>query len=866
MKGFVVLISILLCCVFQPCKAAHIVGGEMIYDYLGPGSASGTNQYRITLKLFRDQLTTGAAMPSSVWIGIFNNDNSLQYPGPGQKFDIQKSDEYAVSVNPFPSCITNPPTLNYNVGIFTFTVDLPVNTNGYTATYQTCCRINNLENVFNSQGVGGTGSTYSCVIPVIADHSPQFATSIDAICRNKPFSLKFNATDEDGDSLVYAFAPAYNGGTAQNSGNINPAPPPYSAVSYINSYTFLTPLGGAATINANTGVISGIAPDVGRYVVCVDVSSYKRGVFIGAHRKDFIVNVTDCDFAGAQLDPKAVSCDGFDVSFQNDNTSPLNKTYFWTFGDPNSGSADTSTLLSPTHIYSDTGVFVYKLVVNKGLQCSDSATQMQKVYPGFFPGINNTGRCINSDIQFRDVTKTNYGRVNSWRWDFGDPATNGDTSLKANPIYAYNTVGNYIVQLTVGSDKGCLKTITDTLAIIDKPVFSITNDTLICSIDDLQLNATGTGSIFWSPAYRINNQNSFAPVVNPKVTTTYTATLTETPGCAASKSVVVNVVDNVTLKTANDSTICQTDSVRLNVFSDGLHYLWTPSSFLDNDTAKNPLAFNLAKTTFHVVASIGKCNNSGNITISTVPYPNASANADTTLCFPASLQLQASGGISYVWSPSTFLNNPNIQNPIVSPSQSIRYIVAVRDNLGCPKPAFDTVLVSVEDIVADAGPRDTIVVVSQPLQLSGTGAESFFWSPGVGLSNQNIPNPVAVLSNNQQYILRVQSAAGCSSVDTINVIVYKVKPGLYVPNAFTPDGDGINDVFRPVPIGMKRINYFKVFDRRGKLLFSTAVQNKGWDGTFKGAPQDAQVLVWTVEGVDYQDKVIFQKGTVTLIR
>ena len=103
-------------------------------------------------------------------------------------------------------------------------------------------------------------------------------------------------------------------------------------------------------------------------------------------------------------------------------------------------------------------------------------------------------------------------------------------------------------------------------------------------------------------------------------------------------------------------------------------------------------------------------------------------------------------------------------------------------------------------------------------------------------------------------------------MDTIDVIVYKVTPGLYVPNAFTPNGDGNNDVFRPIPIGMKSINYFKVYNRRGQLVFSTSTQNKGWDGTFKGAPQDSQVYVWIVEGIDYQDKVIFQKGTVTLIR
>lgn len=870
MKSSFFFLTCFFLCLCKLCQAAHIVGGEMIYEYLGPGANPNTNKYRITLKLFRDQLTTGAAMPGDVSIGIFNNDNGSQIPGPDPRylyFDVTKSFEGPVSVNPFPSCITNPPTLNYHVGIFTLQIDLPINVKGYTATYQTCCRVNPLENVFNSAGLGGTGSTYSCLIPSVIDNSPQFNTSIDAICRKKPFKLKFNGFDEDGDSLAYSFAPAYNGGAAQNSGNINPAGPPYSSVRYLTNYSFITPLGDLANIDSRTGIISGIAPDVGKYVVCVSVSSYRNGEFIDSHIKDFIVNVTDCDFAGAQLDPQSVTCDGFNVSFKNYNNSPLNQTFFWTFGDPASGSADTSFLPEPVHIYSDTGVFVYKLVVNRGQQCSDSATQIQKVYPGFFPAFNNTGRCINTNIAFKDLTKTNYGFVNSWQWDFGDPLTGSDTSRLQNPGYAYTNVGNYPVQLTVTNSKGCLKTIRDTLAIVDKPSFTITNDTLICSIDNLQLTASGgTGSIFWSPGYNINNQSSFTPIVSPKVTTTYSATLTETPGCTATKSVVVKVVDRVTLSTGNDSTICQTDSVRLNIVSDALHYLWTPSAFLVNDTAKIPIAFPPSQTTFNVTASIGKCNIAGSINIAVVPYPKANAGADTIICFPGISQLHATGGSSYLWSPPIFLNDPNIQNPVSIPSQSIRYIVRVTDILGCPKPAFDSVLINVEDIVSDAGPRDTTVVVNQPLQLNGTGAEVFFWSPPFGLTNRDISNPVAILSNNQQYVLKVRSEAGCNATDTIDVIVYKVKPGLYVPSAFTPNDDGLNDVFRPVPIGMKSIKYFKVYDRRGQLMFSTTIQNKGWDGKFKGAPQDSQVFVWIVEGVDYQGKVIFQKGTVTLIR
>lgn len=847
-------------------RAAHIVGGEMLYEYVGPGINPNTSNYIITLKLFRDQLTTGASMPNDVFIGIFNNDDGTQFPAYKQPYDVSKSAEVPVQVDPFPPCISNAPVLDYHVGIFILQVTLPNNAKGYTASYQTCCRVNPLANVYNAPGVGGTGSTYSCSIPAKPDTSPFFSTSIDAICRQKHFTLNFNATDDNLDSLAYSFAPAFNGGASQNASNVNPSPPAYNSVNYINGFTSNSPLGDKAMLDPETGIISGIAPNVGKYVVCVAVKSYRNGVLLNEHRKDFIVNVTDCDFAGVQLDPKPVTCDGFSVSFANANNSPQNQTFYWDFGDPASGASNTSTLQAPSHVYSDTGIYVYKLVINRGQQCSDSATQINKVYPGFFPGFTSEGRCINAAIQFTDTTKSKYGFVSAWRWDFGDPPQSTDTSVLQNPVHSYTAVGNYPVQLTVANSKGCLKTIADTISIIDKPVFKITNDTLICSVDTIQLSSTGTGSVFWTPAYNINNQSSFTPLVSPKVTTTYSATLTETPGCFATQSVVVKVINNVSLNAGNDSTICQTDSIQFKPVSNGLHFLWTPAPALNNNTIENPSAAPLSTTTFHLVASIGKCSTSDDITIMVAPYPNPSATYDTTICFPSSVQLRASGGNAYVWSPATFLNNPNISNPVASPSQSVRYTVAVTDVMGCPKPAYDSVLVLVEKIVADAGPRDTSVVVNQPLQLTGTGAEIFLWTPSTGLSDPNIANPVAKLAESQEYILKVQSAAGCSATDTINVSVYKVTPGLYVPNAFTPNGDGINDVFRPILIGMKSLKYFKIYNRRGQLVFSTTQQNVGWDGKFKGSPQDPDVYVWIVEGLDYEEHDIFKKGSVTLVR
>lgn len=219
----------------------------------------------------------------------------------------------------------------------------------------------------------------------------------------------------------------------------------------------------------------------------------------------------------------------------------------------------------------------------------------------------------------------------------------------------------------------------------------------------------------------------------------------------------------------------------------------------------------------------------------------------------------------YKWSPAFFLSNPNIADPTANPITNTRYTVTVSDTLGCPKSVSDSVNIRVINVIADAGPADTSVVVGQPLQLNASGGEFYVWTPPAALSNPNINNPVAVLNNSQQYVVQV-SQSGCFDTDTINITVFKVAPGLYVPNAFTPNNDGVNDIFRPIPIGMKTISYFRVYNRWGQLMFGSSQIGKGWDGRFEGKDQDSGIYVWMVEGIDYRDKKITQKGSVVLIR
>ena len=128
-----------------------------------------------------------------------------------------------------------------------------------------------------------------------------------------------------------------------------------------------------------------------------------------------------------------------------------------------------------------------KLVVNRNLPCTDSTTSLVKVFPGFRPDFTIEGQCKNTPIQFKDITTATYGVVDNWKWNFGDPVSPFNTSILQYPTHIYANTGTYNVAFTVGSSKGCIDTVYKTLDILDKPPLTVTNDTLICFIDTLQL-------------------------------------------------------------------------------------------------------------------------------------------------------------------------------------------------------------------------------------------------------------------------------------------------------------------------------------------------------------------------------------------
>jgi gliding motility-associated-like protein len=256
--------------------------------------------------------------------------------------------------------------------------------------------------------------------------------------------------------------------------------------------------------------------------------------------------------------------------------------------------------------------------------------------------------------------------------------------------------------------------------------------------------------------------------------------------------------------------------------------------------------------------------------VTLVPYPVANAGVDTIICYNSSAQLAGShDGTSFTWSPVTTLIGANTLTPLAQPQITTAYVLTSFDTKGCPKPGRDTVVVAVNpEVFADAG-RDTAVVVGQPLQLNVRGGESYSWTPAEGLSSSTIANPVAVYDgtlDSVRYFITVQDAIGCTDETTVMVKIYKSSPVVFVPTAFTPNGDGKNDVVRPLAVGLSKINYFRIYNRWGQLVFETTVNGKGWDGKIRGLVQGTESYVWIVRGEDFTGKVIFQKGMVTLIR
>lgn len=378
--------------------------------------------------------------------------------------------------------------------------------------------------------------------------------------------------------------------------------------------------------------------------------------------------------------------------------------------------------------------------------------------------------------------------------------------------------------------------------------FDIGADRIKCNKDTIHLTAPGGFLNYtWGPSYNISSQNAQQVIVQPGIDTFYFVRAEKTAGCFAFDTVRIKVNTSPIIQLGADRSLCSGDSALLNAGSGFTQYLWSNGSTAQQVTVYNKGDFSIAGTTAE------GCRSFDTLRIVNVwPNPVVSLNGDTSLCMGSSRILQAGSFPSYLW-----------QDLSKSSSFTVRgtgtYYVTVTDNNQCR--GSDTVhITKLLPFPANFLPADTAVCnYSNLFILPNSSYNTYLWSNHSTASSIKITDPGL-------YWLQVTDTSSCVGRDTILVNPKGCVTGFFVPNAFTPNNDQLNDVIHPL-IGGNIVFYeFSVFNRWGTMVFATKEINRGWDGTLKGYPQDPGLFTW---------KCIYQfagslpktaNGTVLLVR
>lgn len=419
-----------------------------------------------------------------------------------------------------------------------------------------------------------------------------------------------------------------------------------------------------------------------------------------------------------------------------------------------------------------------------------------------------------------------------------------------------------------GSNGACESSTVIPVAVAALPQITV-NSATICAGESRQLSANGALSYTWQPATGLTNAYSHTIEVNPLSSTDYTVSGNSALGCPAFAIATVSVIPLPSLTvTPSSSTICSGSSATLTATGGAAgSYTWTsfPPDISGNAT---PLVVNPSVTTVYALTATNGllpylCSSTKSVTIQVLQRVNAATGYADPVCLGSSTMLSATGGKVYHWQPSTGLNRPNDSVTKVTPLSTTIYTVTVSGNGFCPGTA--TVEVQVNPVPEVYAGRDTIINMDEYTVLAGSGdVEVGFVSPDNKPLACNFCSQVTVYPKETTcYLLKGTNTYGCTGTDTVCVMVTK-DWDVFVPNAFTPNGDGYNDVFIPSGYGLAEI-HLTIFDRWGNLIFRSHGEVIGWDGKRKGQLCKQDVYVYQAEIVTMAGNTVKRTGHVTLL-
>ena len=339
--------------------------------------------------------------------------------------------------------------------------------------------------------------------------------------------------------------------------------------------------------------------------------------------------------------------------------------------------------------------------------------------------------------------------------------------------------------------------------------------TLVLTVNPVAASTTNTTICANQLPYSWNGQTI-------TIAGTYTANLTSAGGCDS--IAILNLIVSGTLTSTTNTIICNNQ----------LPYSWNGQSI----TAAGTYTANLTNA--------AGCDSLATINLTVSGTLNSTTNIG--IC---------PNQLPYSWNGSNY-------------ATSGTYQVTLQSAAGCDSIATLILLVD-SSLVSTRYPTVTTSsdVATQLQARSIGGNSSYLWNPSVGLNYDTVPNPIFNYNQQTEYTISIASGAGCKVVDTLLVLLNTVPTltsDLFVPNAFTPNSDGVNDKLFPLTVNVKQLNYFRVFNRWGQLMFETNVIGNGWDGKFNGKPQLMDVYTWTAEAVGLDGQVFRRAGNAVLLR
>ena len=578
------------------------------------------------------------------------------------------------------------------------------------------------------------------------------------------------------------------------------------------------------------------------------------------------INVTKPHAAFTMSDSFSV-CPPLTVNFTNTSTGAI--SYNWTFGDGNS-----SVVPSPSNLYIAPGYDTVTLVATNMYGCTDTVKKHVNIYgyAGAFTYSPLTG-CSPLTVHF-NATVTN---VTSLTWDFDDGVTSG--TIADSTSHIYTVPGAYIPKLILSDNTGCqnFSLGIDTIK-VDKvyPNFT-TNPLAVCL--NIPFNFVDSSTSYWSTinawswSFDGTTSNIASPTHTFTATGTYPVTLTSTDGWGCTGTVVKDITINPLpiIVASPDTVVCLGDPATLYGYG-GVSYVWATDPTL-SCTACNPTNATPTVPTTYTVTGTDQygCSNTDTVRVFIRTKTIANAWRDTAVCRGYPVPLFDTGGTKYQWLPPIGLDNANVYDPVATPASSITYTV-IAQLAGCI-PDTDYVSLTIYPLpTVDAGPDQRLLAGSiAQLDATGTLIYKYSWSPTETLSCDSCANPIASMSVTTTYKVDVITTDGCTATDSVTITLYCDNSQIFIPNSFTPNGDGQNDIFYPRGKGVKNIKTFRIYNRWGELLYErdnieANDASVGWDGTYKGGSPRPDVYVYLLEADCSTGQPISIKGDVTIIR